>query len=236
MRPASNFPLQIPYKIVVVILLTLNIGITCHAQEMHSDNLNPVYSKGIDSLEYFIKNNLVYPENAKKEGVSGIVTVGFTITKEGNIENVHRIKGIAQECDEEAIRVVSLMKGWQPAVQWGKAVNTEVVLPVSFINEVEVISSESKTISGIVTDKCSGKPLNGILVLVWGSNLGTITDDMGSFKLDVPADKDKLEIISTEYCRQVIHIESFRIFNIALEKEVYTVDFKSDKILDSSGN
>lgn len=230
MKTSSSFTLKISFKIVIVVLMFMNIGIPCYSQEMHNDNRSPVYSKGVDSLEYFIKNNLVYPENAKKEGISGIVTVGFTITKEGNIENVHRIKGIGQECDEEAVRVVSLMKGWKPAVQWGKAVDTEVVLPVSFIDETKNMSSGNTTISGVITDKCSGQPINGILVLVWGSDLGTITDDNGMFKLDVPTDKDKLEIISTEYCRRVIHIESFRTFNIALDKEVYSVDFNSGKI------
>jgi TonB family protein len=233
MESVTNQLLSALYK-ASLFLLILNAGYLTHAQEMHSDNTPPVYSEGIDSLQAYIQKNLVFPVKENTEGISGIVTVGFTITKAGNIENVHVVKGLDADYDKEAVRIVSGMKGWKPAVQWGVPVNTEVMLPVSFLKDSGSDPAENTTISGKITDECTGEPLKGILVLVWGSNLGTITDENGTFKLNVAAGKDKLEILSTEYCRKVVHIESSRRFNIALEKEVYTVDFETGKIKDSS--
>ena len=48
-------------------------------------------------------------------------------------------------------------------------------------------ATDEKTISGIVSDE-SGLPLMGVVVSVDGTTTGTITDETGSFNLEVPAE------------------------------------------------
>ena len=56
----------------------------------------------------------------------------FIVTTEGNSEAISVLKGIHPLLDAEAIRVISLMKGWEPAKRDGKTVNAWYMIPVAF--------------------------------------------------------------------------------------------------------
>ena len=51
-----------------------------------------------------------YPAEASENHISGKVLVEFTITPEGNTENIFVVEGIGYGCDEEAKRVIGLAK------------------------------------------------------------------------------------------------------------------------------
>lgn len=70
----------------------------------------PTYSGGKKALDEFIKTNLEYPEEAVKNKVSGSVKLKFDIDVFGNVKDVSIIHGIGYGCDEEAIRLVKLLK------------------------------------------------------------------------------------------------------------------------------
>jgi TonB family protein len=57
-----------------------------------------------------IKAKLIYPEKAKENNITGFVTVGYTVDKDGNTKNVEVVKGLGYGCDEEAIRVIKETK------------------------------------------------------------------------------------------------------------------------------
>ena len=92
----------------------------------------PMYPGGDKELLNFIKNNTKYPENAKAEKIEGKVILKFIVTIEGNSEGISILKGINPLLDAEAIRVVSLLKGWKPGIHEGKPVNTWYMIPVNF--------------------------------------------------------------------------------------------------------
>jgi TonB family protein len=106
---------------------------------------------------------MVFPDSLKKEGISGIVTVSYTITKEGKVENVKLIRGIHPVCDSEAIRVTQLLTGWQPANKMGKSINTNVLMPIEFRNEYNPDNKQPVIVTGILTDHYTGKPIEGSL-------------------------------------------------------------------------
>ena len=91
----------------------------------------PEFVEGHKAVSKFLTENIKYPETARNEGVQGMVYVAFVVEKEGSITGVRVIKGIGSGCDEEAIRVVKMMK-FNPGKQNGKAVDVQFNLPIKF--------------------------------------------------------------------------------------------------------
>src|SRR6187455_2990413 len=71
---------------------------------------NPNYPGGNKAMDVFIKENLHYPEDALKNKIQGTVSVEIDIDAKGRVV-ASRIKhGIGHGCDEEAVRLVSLLE------------------------------------------------------------------------------------------------------------------------------
>ena len=85
-----------------------------------------------DSLLNFIKNNLKLPDSALKEGIEGTVYVQFWIDVDGQTKEHEIIKGVREDIDEEALRVVRLIKFEKPAMQRGKPIKVQYIVPVNF--------------------------------------------------------------------------------------------------------
>tara|TARA_A100000164_G_scaffold294641_1_gene268516 strand:- start:12 stop:374 length:363 start_codon:yes stop_codon:yes gene_type:complete len=69
-----------------------------------------VYPGGKNSLINFIKNNLKYPPQALKNKTEGKVFLKYKINPIGKVYDVFVIKGIGHGCDQEATRLVKLLK------------------------------------------------------------------------------------------------------------------------------
>lgn len=83
----------------------------------------------------FIVNNLKYPEEAKKNGVDGMVVISFVVNKKGEIVNIKNVKSIGNGCDEAAMKVVNKMQKeitWVAGKKDGKTVAVEMKLPFKF--------------------------------------------------------------------------------------------------------
>jgi protein TonB len=93
----------------------------------------PVFPGGEKALSKFIKRNLSYPDDAKKNGVQGKVYVTFVVDAMGKIRDAKVMRGIGSGCDEEALRIVNAMPAWTPGKQKGKAVNVKFVQPFNFL-------------------------------------------------------------------------------------------------------
>ena len=100
--------------------------------ELQSLDSEPEYPGGISGLMSFLGQNLVYPESAMQNNIQGKVLVKFVVTKEGNVANVEVVQSVDPALDAEAVRVVSLMKGFTPGVLNGEKVNVWYVLPVNY--------------------------------------------------------------------------------------------------------
>lgn len=94
------------------------------------DQPNP--AGGMQGWNQYLSSNLVYPEQAKKEGVEGTVIVVFVINTDGSIQDVDILRGIGAGCDEAAIRVVQNAPNWEPGKQRGREVRTRMRLPIRF--------------------------------------------------------------------------------------------------------
>lgn len=92
----------------------------------------PMFRGGEQKLMEFLVNNLVYPQEAIDAGIEGRVFVEFYIEKDGTVSDAKVLQGIGYGCDEEALRVVSLMPKWVPGKQRGQCVRVRYTLPIKF--------------------------------------------------------------------------------------------------------
>lgn len=89
---------------------------------------------GGDANEFskWVAKNLVYPEIAKENGVSGRVMLEFTVNTDGSVSNVRVLRGIDSSLDAEAVRVVASSPKWTPGRQRDRAVKVKYTFPVIF--------------------------------------------------------------------------------------------------------
>ena len=80
----------------------------------------------------WVNSRLVYPEIAKENGVSGRVTLQFTVEKDGSVTKVRVLRGVDPSLDKEAVRVVSMSPKWKPGKQRDRAVPVTYTFPVIF--------------------------------------------------------------------------------------------------------
>ena len=92
----------------------------------------PEFPGGMEALHAFLKENIRYPEAARKNRIEGKVYVTFTVEKDGSITHAKIFHDIGGGCGQEAIRVVNSMPRWKPGTQRGKPVRTPFILPIQF--------------------------------------------------------------------------------------------------------
>ena len=201
------------------------LSYVCYAQEFHAAVTLPEYKGGFASLQDFINRNIHYPAQADKNGTSATVTLSYIVNENGKPENIKILRGINAECDSEAVRVSRLIPGWQPAVQWGKTIGVRVVMSVEFYLKEDNRKDGTVTVSGIVSDKANGNPIEGTVILVKGSSVGAITDKNGYYSIAAPGEKFVLEYSSLGYGRKIEKIGKNRTVNVELLSEDINIDF-----------
>lgn len=88
---------------------------------------------GHEALLEFVKKNAVVPK-MEELTLKTKVFVRFIVDADGTLNNIQVIKGSidCKACNEEAIRVVKAMPKWIPAVSYGQALSSTIVLPIQF--------------------------------------------------------------------------------------------------------
>lgn len=92
----------------------------------------PSFIGGEEERMKFLKENTVYPQLAKQNGIEGTVYLNFVVDENGNISNVNVLRGIGSGCDEEAIRVMKMMPAWNPGKTNGHKVKVSFMMPFKF--------------------------------------------------------------------------------------------------------
>lgn len=92
----------------------------------------PSFPGGDLAMRSFIAGKVIYPREARKSGLEGIVYIKFCVTSTGSIQQVSIAKGIDPLLDEEAIRVVESMPNWIPGEQHGRKVSVWFTISINF--------------------------------------------------------------------------------------------------------
>jgi TonB family protein len=81
----------------------------------------------------FIQQHMKYPEEAEKAGIEGKTVVQFIVRADGSITDAKIVRSIGYGTDAVVLDIVKAMPAWRPGYQRGKAVDVQMVLPVSFV-------------------------------------------------------------------------------------------------------
>jgi len=92
----------------------------------------PAFPGGDEERVKFLRENIKYPEEARKNGISGTVFISFVVEKDGKITNVKLLRGVHELLDNEALRVVKMMPAYEPGIQRGKPVRVQFNIPIQF--------------------------------------------------------------------------------------------------------
>lgn len=130
--PAKNPEATGPFTTGVNVKFSLPDRITSFDDPFVVVEEMPMYPGGEMELLKFIAENTRYPEAARAEKAEGKVIARFAVNTEGNAEAVSVLKGVHPLLDAEAMRVVSLLKGFKPGMQGGKPVSVWYMVPINF--------------------------------------------------------------------------------------------------------
>ncbi len=94
----------------------------------------PDFPGGMSAMMEFINSNIRVPQVISEQGIKRTSFLKFVITIEGKIRDIIVLRGSkdCSECDNEAIRLVSIMPDWIPGKLNGENVNAYFNLPISF--------------------------------------------------------------------------------------------------------
>ncbi len=96
----------------------------------------PSFPGGIEQMYKFLYSEIRYPAEARRFNISGQVFTQFVVNGDGKIEDIKMIRGLGYGCDEEAIRVITVMQKnytWNPGLHNGKPVPVTYTLPLKFV-------------------------------------------------------------------------------------------------------
>ena len=83
-------------------------------------------------LEQWVYQYLKYPSSAIRDGIQGRVMVEFIINRDGKVSDVRVVKGVCEELDAEAVKVVAASPKWKPGKVNGEKVRCSLTVPVEF--------------------------------------------------------------------------------------------------------
>lgn len=99
--------------IIISIIMTF-LCMTASGQYSTYHEPRPTFlGQDASGFKKWVDERIVYDPEAKAEGLSGRVTLSFTVDTDGSVNNVKLLRGIDPRLDEEAVRVVSSSPRWE---------------------------------------------------------------------------------------------------------------------------
>jgi TonB family protein len=80
----------------------------------------------------WVSENLVYPDDARKEKIAGRVMVQFVVGADGSVSDVKVVRSVHPLLDAEAVRVISSSPKWTPGQYNGETIAVTYLFPVIF--------------------------------------------------------------------------------------------------------
>lgn len=93
---------------------------------------DPEYNGGVEKLNKFLSDNLIYPKDDGEQTIQGKVIVTFIIEKDGSLSNLKIVRGLSPKIDKESLRVLMLSPNWIPGFINGYPVRCLYTLPLQF--------------------------------------------------------------------------------------------------------
>ncbi|WP_448700040.1 energy transducer TonB [Mucilaginibacter sp. AW1-3] len=95
-------------------------------------DIKPLPVGGAQGWASYLQKNLVYPEAARHEKISGKVELSFIVEKDGSISDITIDQPAGHGFDEEAVRVLKASPLWQAGIKDGEPIRIRYRLPITF--------------------------------------------------------------------------------------------------------
>lgn len=144
LQEKSNLTSSLKYLLILpfALILLISFGMNDSTLKAFSfEGMDSIYTKidvepsfigGEKELMKFLKSNVKYPEECRKNKIQGTVIVAFMVKENGKIDDIQISNSVNQELDNESIRVIKLLPDWEPGKMNGKPVKTKMSIPFKF--------------------------------------------------------------------------------------------------------
>ncbi len=131
---------EVPISDVKVDPIEIPIGKEDKKEEIEEEiiefpDVDATFPGGPAEMMKWIQANMVYPQMAIANDDQGKVYVKFVVGSDGSISNVEVERGVTEELDREAKRVIREMPNWLPGEAKGKKARTRCRIPIVFTLE-----------------------------------------------------------------------------------------------------
>jgi Gram-negative bacterial TonB protein C-terminal len=145
-------------KVMLLALLIFGFGV--NAQKSTEDETiytttekNPVYVGGLKALYSFFCENIKSPKDIPTDKRLNKVFVKFVVEKDGSVTHPEIMRGVSDDCNKEAIRVINLLPKWQAGgmMKYGAWTPQRIyfMVPVAFFqNKTDCEKSYSQSLRG----------------------------------------------------------------------------------------
>lgn len=120
--------------VMVVVIMLFTNSLNANAQEpiVEEPDEPATFPGGMVPMLSFLSQNIKYPEEAKEKNIQGRVQLQFIVETDGTLSDIKVLRSVDPIIDAEAIRAVSAMPKWTPAIKDGHPVRTVSYLPIHF--------------------------------------------------------------------------------------------------------
>jgi len=125
-EPVAAIPVPAPVKIGKVEEVVIEEEI------IDFPDVEAGFPGGAAALQRWIGENVQYPQTSIEMNEQGKVYLSFVVEADGSISNIAVERGVSNDLDREAKRVVRQMPRWSPGEAKGKKVRTRCRLPINF--------------------------------------------------------------------------------------------------------
>jgi protein TonB len=89
---------------------------------------------GGDIIEFwkYVQDHVIYPEQAREQGLQGRIMVNFVVDQKGEIVNIDLTRRIHPLLDNEVVKTLNEAPMWVPGKQRGRPVKVSFSMPVIF--------------------------------------------------------------------------------------------------------
>jgi protein TonB len=123
-------------RVVVPIMTNIPKGPTIvpviEAEVIEFPDVDATFPGGAAEMQKWIAKNVQYPPTSIELGEQGKVYVSFVVEPDGKISGVAIERGISDDLDREAKRLVRNMPNWTPGEAGGKKARVRCRLPINF--------------------------------------------------------------------------------------------------------
>ncbi|MFC0516636.1 TonB family protein [Mucilaginibacter angelicae] len=92
----------------------------------------PEFPGGLEAFSKFLSGNIKYPATAPEQKIQGRVIITFVVERDGALSNEKVVRGITEDLNNEALRVIKLSPKWKPGVQNNHPVRVQYSVPINF--------------------------------------------------------------------------------------------------------